>query len=112
MPRGLSIVGNHPLLGNTVPNTVVLRDDETGGDERAGDRVWSYQATFRAGTRLKHVYTNSGRAGRWEGLDVPRVRELQVEASPEGGPCTCRSNRSAAFTCRRTTGTQTPWVTT
>ena len=86
VPRGLSIVGNHPLLGNFVPNMVALHDDGTGGDERAGDRVWSYQATFPAGTRLKYVYTNGGGAGRWEGLDVPRVRELQVEASPDGRP--------------------------
>jgi lysophospholipase L1-like esterase len=86
VPRGLSIVGNHPLLGDIVPNRVALHDDGTGGDERAGDRVWSYQATFEAGTRLKYLYTNSGRAGRWEGLDVPRVRELQVEASPDGRP--------------------------
>jgi hypothetical protein len=84
--RGLSIVGNHPLLGNIVPNTVALHDDGTAGDERAGDRIWSYQATFPAGSRLKYVYTNSGRPGRWEGLDVPRVRELQVDASPDGRP--------------------------
>jgi len=86
VPRGLSIVGNHPLLGSIVPNTVALHDDGAGGDEHAGDRVWSYQATFPAGTRLKYVYTNSGRPGRWEGLDVPRVRELQVDASPDGRP--------------------------
>jgi hypothetical protein len=63
-----------------------MRDDGLGGDERAGDRVWSLRAAFPPGTRLKYVYTNSGRPGRWEGLDVPRVRELQVGASPDGRP--------------------------
>ena len=78
------IVGNHPLLGNIVPNTVVMHDDGTAGDEHAGDHVWSYQATFPAGARLKYVYTNSGRQGQWEGLDVPRIRELQVGGSVPG----------------------------
>ena len=82
----LSIVGNHPLLGNLAPNTVALHDDGRAGDERAGDHVWSLEAAFPAGTRLRYVYTNSGRSGRWEGLDVPRVRELQVTASPDGRP--------------------------
>jgi lysophospholipase L1-like esterase len=86
VPRSLSIVGNHPALGNLVPNTVVLHDDGTNGDERAGDHVWSVRGTFPAGTRLKYVYTNSGHPGQWEGLDVPRVRELQVEPSADGQP--------------------------
>jgi hypothetical protein len=86
VPRQLSIVGNHPSLGDMVPNTVPLHDDGREGDERAGDHVWSVQAALPAGTRLKYVYTNSGRSGQWEGLDVPRVRELVVEASPDGRP--------------------------
>ena len=86
VPQRLSIVGNHPSLGNMVPNTVALHDDGRDGDERAGDHVWSLQATLPAGTRLKYVYTNSGRPGQWEGLDVPRVRELAVEASADGRP--------------------------
>jgi lysophospholipase L1-like esterase len=86
VPQRLSIVGNHPSLGNMVPNTLALHDDALAGDERAGDHVWSYAATFPAGTRLKYVYTNSGPPGRWEGLDVPRVRELQVGASSDGRP--------------------------
>lgn len=86
VPQRLSIVGNHALLGNLAPNTIALHDDGTAGDERAGDHVWSLRAEFPAGTRLKYVYTNSGRPGQWEGLDVPRVRELQVNASPDGQP--------------------------
>jgi len=84
--RQLSIVGNHPQLGDFVPNTVLMRDDGKEGDEHAGDRIWSYRAMFPPATRIKYVYTNSGTAGRWEGLDLPHVRELQVPASADGRP--------------------------
>jgi lysophospholipase L1-like esterase len=84
VPRAMYIVGNHSQLGNIVPNAVVMHDDGTSGDEHAGDHVWSYQATLPAGARLKYVYTNSGRQGQWEGLDVPRIRELQVGGSFPG----------------------------
>ena len=66
-PQRLSIVGNHPSLGDLVPNTIALHDDGTDGDERAGDHVWSLRAEFPAGTRLKYVYTNSGRRGSGKG---------------------------------------------
>jgi hypothetical protein len=84
--RQLSIVGNQPQLGNFVPNTVAMHDDGNEGDEHARDRVWSYRAVFPSATRIKYVYTNSGTAGRWEGLDLPHVRELQVPSSPDGHP--------------------------
>ena len=91
------------------PCTTMGRD----GDERAGDHVWSYRAAFPAGTRLKYVYTNSGRSGA-----VGRTR-CAARAGTAGGRrrrtaarCTCRSNRSAGSTCRPTTGTPTPSATT
>jgi hypothetical protein len=84
--RQLAIVGNQPALGNFVPNTVAMRDDGKDGDEHPGDHVWSYRATFPAGTRIRYVYTNSGGTGRWEGLDLPHVRELQVPQSRGGQP--------------------------
>ena len=86
MPKQLSIVGNHPALGNFVPNTIAMHDDGTNGDEHAGDHVWSYRAMLPAGTHVRYVYTNSGAAGQWEGLDLPHVREAQVAAQPGGGP--------------------------
>ena len=86
VPSHLSIVGNHTSLGNLSPNTIALHDDGKDGDEHAGDHVWSLQATFPAGTSLKYVYTNSGRPGQWEGLDLPRVRELHVDRSVDGRP--------------------------
>jgi lysophospholipase L1-like esterase len=84
--RQLSIVGNHEMLGNFVPNVIAMRDDGNEGDEHPRDGVWSYRATLPPGTRVKYVYTNSGSTGRWEGLDLPHIRELQVPPSPDGQP--------------------------
>jgi hypothetical protein len=86
VPRHLSIVGSDPRLASLVPNRIAMHDDGTAGDERAGDGVWSYEARFPAGTHLRYVYTNSGDEGRWEGLDVPHVRELGVGAASGGQP--------------------------
>src|SRR5262249_47593041 len=44
-PRGVFVVGPHPKLGGLVPNRVAMRDDGAGGDQRAGDDVWSYALT-------------------------------------------------------------------
>jgi hypothetical protein len=57
-----------------------MYDDGTHGDQRAGDHVWSYAATFAPGTQLFYVYTNSGAEGQWEGLDVPQIRSFIVTA--------------------------------
>jgi len=84
--RALSIVGTDPQLGAAVPNTILMHDDGDAGDERAHDRVWSYRATFPVGARIRYVFTNSGREGRWEGLDVPHIREVVVPAAPGGKP--------------------------
>lgn len=73
------IVGNHPKLGNLVPNKIAMYDDGTHGDQKAGDHVWSYSATFSPGTSLFYVYTNSGEEGKWEGLDVPHIRDFTVD---------------------------------
>jgi hypothetical protein len=80
VPKVVSIVGTHPKLGDLVPNKVAMYDDGTHGDQRAGDNVWSYTATFLPGERLFYVYTNSGKEGQWEGLDVPWIRSFTVEA--------------------------------
>jgi lysophospholipase L1-like esterase len=79
VPTALYIVGAHSALGDLVPNRVAMHDDGTHGDQRAGDGVWSYAARMRPGARLSYVYTNSGREGRWEGLDVPALRDVNVE---------------------------------
>jgi lysophospholipase L1-like esterase len=83
VPEAMYIVGNHPKLGNLAPNRIRMYDDGTHGDQRAGDRVWSYAATFPSGTDLFYVYTNSGREGKWEGLDLPAVRGFKVAGMKE-----------------------------
>jgi lysophospholipase L1-like esterase len=80
VPRALFIVGARPELGNLEPNALAMHDDGTGGDERAGDCVWSLTARLEPGARIAYVYTNSGTRGEWEGLDVPCVRQLTVSA--------------------------------
>jgi hypothetical protein len=81
VPTAMSIVGNAPQLGSGEPNVALMSDDGQAGDERAGDGVWSYEASFAAGTRLSYLYTNSGARGRWEGLDVPAIRNFGVPLS-------------------------------
>jgi lysophospholipase L1-like esterase len=86
VPSAISIVGPFPQLGDNQPNVVLMHDDGTTGDERAGDGVWSLAADFAPGTRVTYVYTNSGARGRWEGLDVPHLRDIVVPSSGDGGP--------------------------
>jgi hypothetical protein len=70
IPESIYIAGTHLKLGNSEP--------------RAGDKVWSYASSFAPGTKLFYVYTNSGREGKWEGLDVPYIRNTVVEAGNRG----------------------------
>jgi lysophospholipase L1-like esterase len=84
VPESIYIAGAHPLLGDGVPNKIAMYDDETHGDQRAGDMVWSYAATFSPGTKLLYVYTNSGEEGKWEGLDVPEIRRFTVKTPNRG----------------------------
>jgi lysophospholipase L1-like esterase len=86
VPKGLSIVGADQQLGAFVPNLVTMHDDGTDGDQRAGDGVWSHTADLAVGSRVFYVYTNSGAPGRWEGLDVPYIRRVEVPASADGRP--------------------------
>jgi len=79
VPKGVYIVGPHPNLGSLVPNRVAMYDDGTHGDQKAGDKVWSYTATFPQGTDVLYMYTNSGQEGKWDGLDVPAIREFSAQ---------------------------------
>jgi lysophospholipase L1-like esterase len=86
VPSAISIAGSDPQLGEYVPNSILMRDDGGGGDQRAGDTVWSYSASFLPGTRVFYVYTNSGARGQWDGLDVPTIRQVVVPNAPQGRP--------------------------
>jgi lysophospholipase L1-like esterase len=83
VPKAVYVVGPHPLLGDAMPNSVAMYDDGTHGDQKAGDNVWTYTASFAPGTKIYYVYTNSGQSGRWENLDVPKVRSFVVTAKEE-----------------------------
>jgi lysophospholipase L1-like esterase len=77
--KRIYISGTHPALGNSEPNKIGMYDDGTHGDQRAGDKIWSYAATFSPGTKTFYVYTNSGEEGKWEGLDVPYIRTYSMD---------------------------------
>lgn len=83
VPKSLNLAGVQPSLGALVPNRIAMYDDGTHGDQRAGDRVYSYAAAFPKGTAVYYVYTNSGEEGRWEGLDVPHVRAFRAVAEED-----------------------------
>lgn len=78
--KAMYIAGPMPQLGDNVPNRVAMFDDGTHGDQKAGDKVWSYSTTFSPGQKVFYVYTNSGTEGRWENIDVPKVRTFTVPA--------------------------------
>ena len=83
--EALYIAGTDPALGNAIPNVVSLRDDGAGGDQTADDDVWSLAVSLPPGRTVLYVYTNSGEAGRWEGMDVPDLRRLTVPSDAGGG---------------------------
>lgn len=86
VPNGLSIVGADRQFGALVPNRVMMRDDGAGGDQSAGDGVWSYTATLPPAKTVSYLYTNSGREGEWEGLDVPYIRRVKIPDRSDGRP--------------------------
>ena len=53
VPESIFIVGNHSNLGNSIS-------------------LPSY-------TYVSYLYTNSGRKGEWEGLDVPDIRTVKID---------------------------------
>ncbi len=59
------IVGNHPGLGDGVPNKVALNDNGRDGDEQAGDRIWSLGLTIEEKRPIQFAFTNSGLEGQW-----------------------------------------------
>jgi alpha-amylase/alpha-mannosidase (GH57 family) len=65
VPSGVFIAGNHPHLGSWIPNTLAMRDDGTGGDDTAGDGIWTFKTELPVGTEIQYKYTNSGPPGQW-----------------------------------------------
>jgi hypothetical protein len=63
--KAIYIVGNLPAMGAWQPNTVMMRDDGSGGDAKAGDGIWTFVAEVPLKTEVQYKYTNSGTAGQW-----------------------------------------------
>ncbi len=59
-------------------NTVAMYDNGTYGDQRAGDGVWSYQ---RPSHQARWCFTSIPTWGTGKGLDVPAVRQFNVETT-------------------------------
>jgi lysophospholipase L1-like esterase len=72
------ITGPYSQMGDATPNTIAMYDDGTHGDEKAGDQVWSLAVKFSPRQKIFYVYTNSGERGKWQNLDVPKVRSFVV----------------------------------
>lgn len=81
--NGVFITGKLKVLGNLSPNKIRMYDDGTHGDQIPDDKVWSIlikdiDDKDLINNKITYVYTNSGKDGIWEGLDVPYVREIDI----------------------------------
>jgi len=74
------IAGTNAALGDSVPNRIAMYDDGTHGDQRAGDKVWSLGVKLLRGKTVFYVYTNSGKEGEWQNVDIPDIRRFAVDA--------------------------------
>jgi alpha-amylase/alpha-mannosidase (GH57 family) len=84
------IAGDLPVLGAWKPNVVAMRDDGKGGDERAGDGVWTFRVMLSAGIRVAYKYTNSGTPGQWMPGDEFAQRNRTAAIDESTNPCIIR----------------------
>jgi len=63
--RAIYIAGNLPELGAWRPNTILMYDDGTHGDETARDGRWTLEIEIPLGSEVQYKYTNSGEPGVW-----------------------------------------------
>jgi hypothetical protein len=76
--------GPYEQLGNAEPNRQAMFDDGTHGDQKAADQVWTLTANFPPTTSVYYTYTNNGRPGFWENLDVPMIRTFTTPSNSPG----------------------------
>jgi hypothetical protein len=57
------------LLGNSTPNQVPMRDDGTGGDETAGDNIWTVSFDLPRTARVGYKFTWGARGAPWTGSE-------------------------------------------
>ena len=69
VPNAIYIAGNLEEVGRWTPNTVLMYDDGTRGDAKAGDGLWSLLLKLPVGTDIQYKYSNSGKKGEWGGSE-------------------------------------------
>jgi hypothetical protein len=57
------------LVGAGVPNQIPMKDDGTGGDETAGDNIWTVYFDVPRGARIGYKYTWGTRGAPWTGSE-------------------------------------------
>ncbi|MGD0036457.1 MAG: carbohydrate-binding module family 20 domain-containing protein [Bacteroidota bacterium] len=84
VPKSIYIVGNLSVLGNWTPNIIKMYDDETHGDAKKGDGIWSIELLVPPNIKVEYKYTNSGYEGVWvPSEEFPaNNRELIITAKP------------------------------
>lgn len=81
VPEAIYIVGGHAALGNWEPNLVRMHDDGGGGDEVAGDGIWSLAVDLPAQARVEFKFTNSGTRGSWVGEEFSQAnRSVEIRS--------------------------------
>jgi lysophospholipase L1-like esterase len=82
--RRAYVMGNDPVLGGFVPNTMPLYDDGTHGDQRAGDGVWSRTFSFDGSRLLTYAFSDGSERGAWQGLENYRLRAIALRPADLG----------------------------
>ncbi len=77
VPDSIYIAGNHPKLGNNIPNLIPLNDKGNARDEKANDQVWSLEITLDQPEILRYTFTNSGEKGQWNALNQKRMNKFK-----------------------------------
>ena len=86
VPKTLSIVGADPQLGALAPNTIAMHDDGREGISGQATGCGALPPRSNPEKTVSYIYTNSGTAGQWNGLDVPHIRHVTVPDAPDGRP--------------------------
>ena len=73
------------LLGAGVPNQLAMHDDGQGGDETAGDNIWTIHFDVPRGTRIGFKFTWGFRGALWSGSEEWPGNSRLIEAADVNG---------------------------
>lgn len=73
------------LLGNGIPNQLPMHDDGAGGDEAAGDNIWTIFFDIPRGSRVGYKYTWGFRGAPWTGSEEWPGNSRIIEAVDVNG---------------------------